>query len=367
MLKFVKSKILLILIITTFVNAQRIKDIAYFKGTKNEQIIGYGLVVGLAGTGDSYRSQFTIQSVTSMLKRFGITVPQADLRTRNVAAVMVTANVNNFLKEGGQFDVTVSAMGDALSLQGGILLMTPLTGKDGVVYGMAQGPISTGGYDFQTPTGSRAAKNHSATGRVPNGGIVQNVIPNTTMEAAGELSLYLKTPDFSNANAIAEAINNTIGQNTAKPIDATEVLITVPENQQENMATFMARIESISITNYDMQAKVVINERTGTVVSGGNVIINPVTIMHGNLNIRISSETSVVQPNPVTQGQTVVTNTQTPIVNQESNGAIAIQRSATVQEVATALNSLRVSPRDVIAIFQALKEAGALVAELVII
>ncbi len=364
------NKIKIILIVLFAINivfAQRIKDIAYFKGAKNEQIIGYGLVVGLAGTGDSYRSQFTIQSVTSMLKRFGITVPQTDLRTRNVAAVMVTANVNNFLKEGAQFDVTVSAMGDAISLSGGTLLMTPLTGKDGVVYGSAQGPVSTGGYDFQTATGSRAAKNHSATGRVPNGGIVQVTIPNTAMEAAGELSLYLKNPDFTNANSIANVINTSIAPDIAKAIDATEVLITVPDDQQENMAAFMARIEALTITNFDTQAKVVINERTGTVVSGGNVIINPVTIMHGNLNIRISSETTVSQPNQFTQGQTVVTNAQTPVVTQESNGAIAIQRSATVQEVAAALNALRVAPRDVIAIFQALKESGALIAELVII
>lgn len=361
-----KIIVLLVLLASIATYAQRIKDIAYFKGTKSEQIIGYGLVVGLAGTGDTYRSQFTIQSVTSMLKRFGITVPQTDLRTRNVAAVMVIATINNFLKEGGQFDVSVSAMGDATGLQGGNLLMTPLSGKDGIVYGMAQGAISTGGYDVTTSGGNKAAKNHVSAGRVPNGGIVQVAIPNTTMEGGGELSLYLRMPDFTNSKNIADLINTSIAPNTAKSVDATEILITVPEAQQENLAAFMAQVEALRVTNFDMAAKVIINERTGTIVSGGNVIINPVTIMHGDLNIRINSNPVVSQPNALSQGQTVITNNQTPVVTQESNGAIALQRAATVQEVATALNSLRVSPRDVIAIFQAIKESGALVAELII-
>ncbi len=348
----------------TTLNAQRIKDIAYLNGNDAEQIIGYGLVVGLAGTGDSYRSSFTIQSVTSMLKRFGITAPQEDIRTKNVAAVMVTATLNANLKPGAEFDVTVSSIGDATSLQGGTLLMTPLSGINGRIYGFAQGSISVGGYDINTFSGNRISKNHSLAGRVPRGGRLKEAVSFTDLYES-EVSVYLKDPDLTTANNISNAINTTFGGNIAKAVDAAEVRVSVPQERQNNLIGFLAELENINV-EVDEVARVVLNERTGTVVAGSNVKIQPVSITHGGLNIQIRSYPIISQPNAFSGGETIFFNNLVPYVSQDSTKTVAIQGATNVQEVAAALNSLKVSPRDIIAIFQALKEAGALIAELVI-
>lgn len=353
-----------ILLFSSLLNAQRIKDVAYLSGYNSEQIIGYGLVVGLAGTGDSYRSSFTIQSVTSMLKRFGITVPQDDIRTKNVAAVIVTASLNSNLKPGAEFDVTVSSLGDATSLQGGTLLMTPLSGMDGKVYGFAQGPISVGGYDINTITGNRISKNHSLAGRVPRGGTLKEPL-HFSESNESEISVFLKEPDITTANNISNAVNTKFGGDIAKAVDAAEVKVNVPQERQNNLVGFLAELESINI-QVDEIARVVLNERTGTVVAGNNVKIQPVSITHGGLNIQIRSYPIISQPNAFSRGTTTVFNNLIPYVSQDSTKTIAIQGATNVQEVAAALNSLKVSPRDIIAIFQALKEAGALIAELVI-
>ncbi|MGE5354416.1 MAG: flagellar basal body P-ring protein FlgI [Acidobacteriota bacterium] len=361
----IKSIIILALLIAfETVHAQRIKDIAYFKGTGSEQILGYGLVVGLPGSGDTYRSSFTIQSVSSMLKRFGITVPQTDMKTRNVAAVMVTAKLNSSLKEKAEFDVTVASMGDATSLQGGVLLMTPLSALDGNVYAFAQGPISVGGYDISTPSGGRVSKNHTLTGRIPRGGILERAV--SMNNSAGQtVSIMLRDPDFTTSNNIATAINGKLGNEIAKSLDAAEITVKVPQDKQSNMAQFLAELESIPVQS-DVTAKVVLNERTGTVVAGSNVKILPVTISHGNLSINIRSYPVVSQPGSFSNGSTIFFNNLVPTQQEDSSKAVALSGAATVQEVAAALNSLKVAPRDIIAIFQALKEAGALVAELVI-
>ncbi len=359
----VKATILLLILMTTL-NAQRIKDIAYLNGNDAEQIIGYGLVVGLAGTGDSYRSSFTIQSVTSMLKRFGITAPQEDIRTKNVAAVMVTATLNANLKPGAEFDVTVSSIGDATSLQGGTLLMTPLSGINGRIYGFAQGSISVGGYDINTFSGNRISKNHSLAGRVPRGGRLKEAVSFTDLYES-EVSVYLKDPDLTTANNISNAINTTFGGNIAKAVDAAEVRVSVPQERQNNLIGFLAELENINV-EVDEVARVVLNERTGTVVAGSNVKIQPVSITHGGLNIQIRSYPIISQPNAFSGGETIFFNNLVPYVSQDSTKTVAIQGATNVQEVAAALNSLKVSPRDIIAIFQALKEAGALIAELVI-
>lgn len=361
-----KNKILFaaLIFIASILNAQRIKDVAYLSGYNSEQIIGYGLVVGLAGTGDSYRSSFTIQSVTSMLKRFGITVPQDDIRTKNVAAVVVTASLNSNLKPGAEFDVTVSSLGDATSLQGGTLLMTPLSGMDGKVYGFAQGPISVGGYDINTITGNRISKNHSLAGRVPRGGSLKEPL-RYSESSESEISVFLKEPDITTANNISNAINSKFGGDIAKAIDAAEVRVSVPQDRQNNLVAFLAELENIPI-QVDEIARVVLNERTGTVIAGNNVKILPVSITHGGLNIQIRSYPIISQPNAFSRGTTTVFNNLIPYVTQDSTKTIAIQGATNVQEVAAALNSLKVSPRDIIAIFQALKEAGALIAELVI-
>ncbi len=345
-------------------NAQRIKDIAYLSDASSEQVIGYGLVVGLSGSGDSHRSSFTIQSVTSMLKRFGITVSQTDLKTKNVAAVMVTATLDNYLKTGAKFDINVASLGDARSLQGGTLLMTPLSGIKGEVYAMAQGPVSVGGYDINTSSGGRVSKNHSLAGRVPLGGILQRALPTNIRTDA--LSVILKSPDITTADNVASAVNTLFGPGTAIAADAAEIKITIPAARKDQRIAFLSELESITVET-DEIAKVVLNERTGTVVSGHNVRIKPVTISHGSLNIQVRSMPLISQPGAFSGGSTQFFNNLIPYAKQDTAKAVAIQGASNIQEVAAALNSLKVSPRDIIAIFQALKEAGALVAELVII
>jgi len=356
--------LILILSLCSFSYAQRIKDIAYLNSDHTEQVIGYGIVVGLAGTGDTYRTQFTMQSITSMLKRFGITVPQTDVRTRNVAAVMVTANLQHNFKPGFKFDVIVSSLGDASSLLGGTLLMTPLSAMDGEVYAFAQGPISIGGYDFNTYTGNRIAKNHALTGRVPLGGVLKNEIPQNTV-TNNQLSLFLKMPDITTSNNIMRTINTRFGDNTATAVDASEIKVRVPADRNNDVIGFLSELELLPVET-DYVAKVILNERTGTIVSGNNVQIKPVSITHGSLNITIRNYPIVSQPGAFSSGITAIVNNAIPFVSQDSTNSVAIQGATNVQEVAAALNSLKVSPKDIIAIFQALKEAGALVAELVI-
>lgn len=360
------KSIIVFLLLSNLLFAQRIKDIAYFKGINDEQLIGYGLVVGLSGTGDSYRSTFTVQSVTSMLKRFGITVPETNLRTRNVAAVMVTAKVNNLAKKGSEFDVSVSSLGDAKSLMGGTLLMTPLSRDDGNVYGMCQGAVSIGGYDINTSSGGRVAKNHALSGRIPSGGVLEKPILEEGF-IPEELSVVLKEPDFTTSNTIVDSINSVFGSEIAKSVDAAEIALTMPADGQTSLTQFLARIESIQVEK-DVVAKVVLNERTGTVVAGSNVKIAPVSISHGSLNITIKSFPIISQPSAFSQGQTTVFNNQVPNVKEDEieQSTYSLDGASNAQEVAAALNSLKVSPRDIIAIFQALKEAGALTAELVI-
>jgi flagellar P-ring protein precursor FlgI len=360
-----KKIFIIILFLSSLSFSQRIKDIAYLTGNNTEQVIGYGLVVGLAGTGDTHRSSFTIQSITSMLKRFGITVPQADLKTRNVAAVMVTSALDSYLKPGAKFDINVASMGDATSLLGGTLLMTPLSGISGTVYGLAQGPISVGGYDIQVPTGGRVAKNHTLAGRVPRGGLLKTPLEQNALPTQ-EISLYLKDPDLTTSNNITNAINNVFGEATCSAVDGAEIKIKIPGEKQNNVVGFLAEIEAIQVV-MDYEAKVVLNERTGTVVAGSNVKIQPVTISHGGLNLTIRSYPIISQPGPFSNGTTAVFNNLVPSIMQDSTSTIAIEGASNVQEVASALNSLKVSPKDIIAIFQALKEAGALVGELVII
>jgi flagellar P-ring protein precursor FlgI len=358
------SSIIILCLSVNIIFAQRLKDVAYLNGKNTEQIIGYGLVVGLAGTGDSYRSLFTIQSVASMLKRFGITVPQTDLKTKNVAAVIITANLNSNLKSGAEFDVIVSSLGDATSLQGGTLLITPLSGINGHVYGLAQGAISVGGYDINTSSGSRITKNHSLAGRVPRGGTLKESI-STAQVVSDEISVFLKEPDITTAQNVVSSLNQKFGSEIAKASDAAEIKIAVPQDRQNNIMAFLSEIENVNVIVDDI-AKVVLNERTGTVVSGQNVKIQPVTITHGGLNISIRSYPIISQPNAFSQGRTTTFNNLVPFAAQDSASTIAIKGASNVQEVASALNSLKVSPRDIISIFQALKEAGALMAELII-
>jgi flagellar P-ring protein precursor FlgI len=363
-MKTISKYITLLMLLSGILFSQRIKDIAYVNGENSTQVIGYAIVVGLGGTGDSHRTSFTIQSISSMLKRFGITVPQDQIKTRNVAAVMVTATISNFLKPGSKFDVNVSSLGDARSLQGGTLLMTPLSGIDGTVYAMAQGPISVGGYDFDSPTGNRIGRNHVLTGRVPLGGILQQPLPSGSFNT-NQLKIYLRNPDLTTASKVSNSINTFFSQDIALAVDPSEITVQVPQDRQQQLVDFLAELESIEVTT-DYTAKVVLNERTGTVVAGSSVKIQPVTISHGGLNIAIRSYPVVSQPGAFSGGESIFFNNMVPYAQQDTTNVVALDAASNVQEVAAALNRLKVSPKDIIAIFQALKESGALTAELVI-
>jgi len=344
----------------------RIKDIAYVQGIRGQQLIGYGLLVGLNGTGDTQRSTFTLQSISSMLKRFGVTVPQSDLRTRNVAAVMVTGTVPAFAKEGGSIDVIVSSMGDATGLQGGTLLMTPLSGLDGSVYATAQGPISVGGINVSAG-GSEVRRNHTTAGRIPGGALLEKAV-STSFTREWKVSIVLLQSDFTTASRIADAINAQFSTKNAVATDASTISVAVPDSFKTDgkLVEFISRVELLEVTP-DVAAKVVINERTGTVVIGGNVSILPVAISHGGLNIEIQQVPVISQPAGFSNGKTVSTQMTTISAGLDSASVVAIDGAATVQDIAKSLNALKVSPRDIIAIFQALKEAGALKAELIII
>ncbi len=348
------------------ISGTRIKDLAYVQGVRTQQIIGYGLVVGLNGTGDSQRSIFTMQSVTSMLKRFGITVPQNDLRLRNVAAVIVTASVPGFAKEGGLVDVTVSSLGDATGLQGGTLLMTPLSGGDGIVYAVAQGPVSVGGINISA-NGSESRKNHTAAGRIPGGAMLEKSLSNNFLQDS-TMVVVMSQSDFTTAKRISEAVNTKIKNGIAIAKDGSTVSLLIPAEYrgEGKLVEFISLVELLEVTP-DINARVVINERTGTVVVGGNVSILPVAISHGGLNIEVQTTPVISQPQGFSRGQTVVAQISGVQTQQDSARVYALDGASTVQDVAKALNMMKVLPRDIIAIFQALKQAGALKAELVII
>ena len=341
--------------------AARLKDIATIEGVSGTQVIGYGLVTGLSNTGDTQRSTMTIQSVASMMKRFGITVPQFNLRTRNVAAVMVTATVPSFLKKGAKFDIQVSSMGDAESLQGGILLMTPLSASDGTVYAMAQGAVSVGGYDFRA-NGSRVGRNVVTSGRVPGGALVEREIPGSFSNNQ-QLRIILREPDFTTANRVAQAVSGVV--NGAIALDAGTIQVPLTGINEAQMIQTIARIEALQIVS-DPAAKVVINERTGTIVVGGTVQLLPAVVAHGGLDIQIQRQLTASQPAPFSGGTTQVLDNSTLQALQQVTPPVVLPATTTVQEMATALTALKVSPHDLIAIFQALKEAGSLQGELII-
>ncbi|RJP79193.1 MAG: flagellar basal body P-ring protein FlgI [Candidatus Zixiibacteriota bacterium] len=342
----------------------RLKDVARLEGAGPVSLIGYGLVVGLNGTGDRHTSTFTEQSVANMLDRFGITVSQRDLRLRNVAAVMVTAQVSPFVRSGSQFDVEVASIGDASSLAGGTLLPTPLSDLDGGVWGHARGPISVGGFNIEAGRVS-VRKNYTLVGRVPGGG--QAVHGDTARTVFGEMRFILQRPDFTTAQRAAEALNTQFGPGTAQALDAVSVLVTPPPAAEgQTPVDFIAQAEMVTL-NVDVPARVVINERTGTVVVGENVKLRPAAVTHGSISIAVKSAPIISQPNPFGQGQTVVAPLDQITVEERQTPLVELSEGANVGDVATALNSLGVTPSDLIAIFQALQEAGALQGELVII
>jgi flagellar P-ring protein precursor FlgI len=349
----------------TPLQAVRIKDIAEIKGVRQNQLIGYGLVVGLVGTGDGKNSKFTVQSMAAMLERMGITVDPSDIKVDNVAAVMVTADLQPFARVGSRMDILVSAIGGARSLQGGTLLFTPLKAADGHIYAIGQGPVSTGGFTVQGATGSSIHKNFTTVGRVVDGALIERELT-TNFNARTSISLALKSPDFTTATRMALAINTALFDHVASTPDAGTILVKVPEKYLGNVVGLVTRIERLNVEP-DAESKVIINERTGTVIMGSDVRIATIAIAHGNLSIEIQESFGVSQPLPFSDGRTVVTPRSNLQVKEDQVPLMVVESGVSIGEVVRALNALGATPRDLIAIFQALKAAGALQAKLEII
>ena len=348
-------------------DAVRIKDIADIKGVRGNQLVGYGLVVGLDGTGDSDDSLFTIQSLASLLEKMGVTVQPADIEdVENVAAVMVTTDLPAFATLGSRIDVLVSSIGDAENLQGGTLLFTPLKAADSRVYAVAQGPVSTGGFAVSGNSGDQVQKNFPTVGRVVGGALVEKEI-HSNFNQKDSLTLALHKADFTTATRVAQAINRAFYSQLAQTENGGSIQVKVPENYRGKTVQFVTMIESLGVTP-DMVSKIVVNERTGTVIMGENVRIATIAIAHGNLSIQIDESQNVSQPLPFSRGgETVVTPESDILVKEGKNPLFLVESGVSIGEVVKALNALGVTPRDLIAIFQALKAAGALQAELEVI
>ncbi|MFZ7125704.1 MAG: flagellar basal body P-ring protein FlgI [Desulfobacterales bacterium] len=359
------AAMLLILGMTAVAHSARIKDIADLKGVRSNQLVGYGLVVGLDGTGDGSSSRFTVQSMASMLEKMGVTIPSDAIKVKNVAAVMVTAELPAFARSGSRIDSLVSSIGDAKNLQGGTLLMTPLRAPDGQVYAVAQGPVSTGGFAASGSSGSNVQKNFPTVGRVVEGTLVEREVK-TRFNEKESLTFALHHPDFTTAARMASAINSGFAGDIARTPDAGTVEIDVPDRYRGRLVEMVSLIEGLAV-DPDTISKVIVNERTGTVIMGENVRISTVAIAHGNLSIQISESLGVSQPLPFSEGRTAVL-PESDIRVEEGNAPVHLMESGiSIGEVVRALNALGVSPRDLIAIFQALKSAGALQAQLEII
>jgi flagellar P-ring protein FlgI len=352
------------------VQASRIKDVAKMEGLAETQLIGYGLVVGLKQTGDGPRTQFTTQSVVNMLRNTGIEVPKERIQVRNVAAVMVTTKLSPFMKRGSTLDVTVSSIGDAKSLEGGTLLMSPLQATDGEIYALAQGALSIGGINKDGPQGkSSYSKNHTMVGEIPNGAIIQKEAPGGLL-GTDNLSISLSNPDFTSAVAMAKAINANYKKTVAEAKDPVTVSVAIPEDYKARRMEFISEVENLDFL-VSTVAKVVLNEKTGTVIAGGNVSISEVAVSQGSITIKVkeNQQAQVSNTNAANSGTTQLSNSSsnTDISVDEPKAEMKVlPTSSNVADLAKSLNSLGVSPRDIIAIFQAIKRAGALNAELVV-
>ena len=346
----------------------RIKDIAKVQGVRSNQLMGYGLVVGLQGTGDSDDIPQMISSTVSMLRSFGITVSPADLDSDNVAAVVVTATLPPFVREGDTIDVTISAMGDAESIQGGTLLQTPLRAADGEVYAVAQGPVSTGGFTAGNGSNNTAQKNYPTVGTTPNGAIIERTVEDDIGDK-GQISLSLGQADFTTATRVANAINSAYyPMQIARAANPGRIDVVIPGNYRTNVVAFVSTIEALNVTP-DNIAKVVFNERTGTIVMGGDVTVDECAITQGGLSIRIARNFNVSQPNPFSlgSGRTTVTPQDTTEVEEMPSNSIVLPPTTNLNDLVGALNAVGATPRDCISILQALKAAGAIHATLEII
>lgn len=345
--------------------ATRLKELVNIEGMRDNQLVGYGLVVGLAGTGDRRQTVFSVQSLTNMLERMGVSVPPTAIRVNNIAAVMVTATLPPFAQTGTRIDATAAAIGDSSSLQGGLLLITSLRGADGKVYAVAQGPVVTGGFAAGRAANSQTV-NHPTVGRVPNGAIVERTAPSVTPGAV--IRLQLRQADFTTSARIAAAVNKkfTGPAPVAQADHPALVTVNLPAAYGNRATEFLAELETITV-EADRPAKVVITERTGTIVMGKEVRISPVAIMHGNVTVEIKTTYQVSQPPAFSQGQTEVVPQETVQVKEEKARNVILKQGATVDELVLALNAIGSTARDIIAILQNLKAAGALEADVEVI
>ncbi|MFM9434658.1 flagellar P-ring protein FlgI [Janthinobacterium sp. CG_23.3] len=345
---------------------ERLKDLASVAGVRQNQLMGYGLVVGLDGSGDqTTQTPFTVQSVVSMLQQLGVNLPQGtSLQLKNVAAVMVTTSLPAFAQPGQMLDVTVSSMGNAKSLRGGTLLMTPLKGADGQIYGMAQGNVLVGGVGAQA-AGSSVQINHLSVGRISGGATVERAVA-SALGQDNTIRLELNTTDFSTASRVVQAINNHFGNNVAAALDGRVIRVQSPSDSDARVA-FLGALESLDVKPAQMAAKVIMNARTGSVVMNQAVTLDSCAISHGNLSVSVSADTQVSQPNPLGGGQTVVTQGAQIDIKKEPGKVLLLKSGASLAEVVKALNAIGASPQDLLAILQAMKAAGSLRAELEII
>ncbi|MBS7457201.1 flagellar basal body P-ring protein FlgI [Coralloluteibacterium stylophorae] len=352
--------------------ADRIKDLAQVGGVRDNPLIGYGLVVGLDGSGDrTSQTPFTVQSLRSMLEQLGTTIPEnVNPQLKNVAAVAIHAQLPPFAKPGQPIDVTVSSLGNAVSLRGGSLLMAPLRGADGLVYAIAQGNLVVGGFGAQGNDGSRVSVNVPSSGRIPNGAIVERAVPDGFGSAGGaapgELTLNLHEADFTTAANMVAAIERSFGVGAARALDAVTVAVAAPSDPGARI-NFMARLENLDVTAGTSAAKVIINSRTGTVVMGAEVKVLPAAISHGSLTVTIREDVGVSQPAPFSQGQTVAVPQSTVSAVQEDGRMFLFDGGTTLEQIVRAVNDVGAAPGDLVAILEALKQAGALRAELEVI
>jgi len=346
-------------------HAERLKDLASIQGVRSNQLIGYGLVVGLDGTGDqTTQTPFTVQSIISMMQQMGVSLPPGtSLQLKNVAAVMVTSTLPAFAQPGQTLDVTVSSMGNAKSLRGGTLLMTPLKGADGQIYAISQGSLVVGGVGASA-NGAQTQVNHLSVGRITAGATVERAVPNNISQS-DHVNLELKEADFSTATLVVDAVNRRFGQNTAFAQDGRVIRVQPPANS--NRVAFLAALESINVAPAASSAKVIVNARTGSVVMNQTVTLESCAVSHGNLTVTVSSEPVISQPGPLSTGQTVVTARSQVDIKKEPGQVLRLDSGANLSDVVKALNAIGATPQDLLAILQAMKAAGSLRAELEII
>jgi flagellar P-ring protein precursor FlgI len=366
LMEYFSKTLILLLISSSFqLSAERLKDIVEIQGVRTNPLVGYGLVVGLDGTGE--QTTYTTQTFKTMLKRFGITLPaNVKPKLKNIAAVAIHAEMPAFLKPGQTIDITVSSLGDAKSLRGGSLLMSPLTGIDGQIYAIAQGNLVVGGFGIAGADGSSVTVNIPTVGRIPNGATVEREI-GSAFANGNSLTLNLHRPDFTTAKRVADSINSLVGPGTAFPLDAASIKVSAPLDASQRVM-YLATLENLQIIEADGRAKVVVNSRTGTIVMGKNVRVSQAAVAHGNLIVTINESTDVTQPEPFSPGGQTTQNPNSTIdVVQENARMFILNEGILLEDIVKSINAVGTAPGDLMAILEALKEAGALRADLVVI